>query len=98
MNSNRTVLTVAFLLLSFTMWAQKNNFTLIGNLSNVRSGSIVYLTYQNPDFKKDSAIIQNGTFKFTGSIPSPVLAHLYLPHVGEEKKDRYSQGILVIFI
>ncbi|TDQ75434.1 TlpA disulfide reductase family protein [Sphingobacterium yanglingense] len=65
--------TVALLLLSMGSYAQEK-YTITGNIAGEVEGNKVYL-YKNDyaeDVKVDSAVIKNGTFKFVGSVPSPM--------------------------
>ncbi|RXK86953.1 TlpA disulfide reductase family protein [Filimonas effusa] len=51
-------------------------FTLTGKVTNQQQGW-VYLSYQNAAGKqvKDSSQLQNGSFRFTGNIPGPIMAY-----------------------
>ena len=65
---------------SIAATAQSKNsdaFTLSGKVTNQQQGW-VYLSYQNVAGKqvKDSTQLQNGSFRFTGNIPGPVMAYL----------------------
>jgi thiol-disulfide isomerase/thioredoxin len=64
----------------------KNHFVLNGNLSGQNTGSM-YLYYSDAGNKriKDSAVITDGKFSFTGNITEPTMAYLQLK---EEKRNQ----------
>lgn len=71
--------TICFLLLfsATTGFAQKQ-FELTGNTS-IKDGSKIYLVYPQDDRQiTDSILVQNGQFKFSGSLVYPVLSRVFL--------------------
>src|SRR5258705_12802086 len=61
-----------FLILSCTVYSQtnKDGFTIRGKVKGVTEGKI-YLSAFVLKGKRDSAIIQNGSFYFTGKVDEP---------------------------
>ncbi len=71
---------IFFLILCLPMgaFAQKNSYTLTGNISGSNNGTKVYLKSEGTIKKPidDSATIQNGKFTFRGSLDAPVLVKI----------------------
>lgn len=59
--------------------AQDSSFTINGGLENIKKGTIYLNIYEGDKTIIDSSLITNGSFKFTGSIPSPSFATLTIP-------------------
>jgi peroxiredoxin len=79
MNKKTITATVALLslLISQITFAQKKQFLLTGQLTNC-TDSLIYLGYGtlNTSFK-DSAVVKNGRFTFTGTVSEPVPAMIF---------------------
>lgn len=60
------------LLISNTLFAQFNNFSIVGSANNARNGDKIYLlyTYQS-DKKVDSSTINSNRFNFSGNVNYP---------------------------
>lgn len=90
----------AMLLAPVIVSAQTPAFTLKGKVSNVNPPAKAYLNYRL-DGKNvlDSVPVNNGTFQFTGSTASPVMAQLIIDHkgVGIAKLDR-TADVLGLYI
>lgn len=57
----------------------QSDFSIKGNIKKLKDGYRVYLIYQIQDVKfKDSAIVADGRFEFTGKLEYPVSTGLYL--------------------
>src|SRR5665647_766964 len=78
MNKYISVLILIFLT-SHTIKAQDSSFVIHGNLEKIKSGTIYLNIYEDEKTLKDSAVIKNGIFKFTGFVPSPFFATLTMP-------------------
>ncbi|MDP9076153.1 MAG: AhpC/TSA family protein [Bacteroidota bacterium] len=79
--------------------AQQNTFTLTGRIGNLSAPAKVYLDYMdNGVSNTDSAVLVNGTFKFTGHTPGYSTARMALDHDGGGKnKAVYSPNGDVIY-
>ena len=62
------------LILLLTGCSKKSTFTLKGNISSLSSDTILVF-YQEPNYKLDTIIAQNGKFSYTILSPS---SHCYL--------------------
>lgn len=56
--------------------AQDSAFTINGKLEKIKKGTIILNIYQGDKTLRDSAIINDGSFKFTGHISAPFFATL----------------------
>ncbi|KQC01722.1 TlpA disulfide reductase family protein [Pedobacter sp. Hv1] len=57
----------------------QNNYQVNAQISNLKNGDIIYLTYPVEGKQiTDSSIVQNGKFVFKGNLQYPALASLYL--------------------
>lgn len=72
-------LLVAIIFISYSSTAQDSSFVIKGKLEKIKSGAIYLNIYENGKTIKDSAIIKNGIFKFTGYVLSPYFATLTMP-------------------
>ena len=79
-----SILTV-ILLLTSQVKAQDSSFVINGNLEKIKSGTIFLKIYKEGETFKDSAMIKDGQFQFTGFVSSPYFAALTMP----ERKDDY---------
>ncbi len=69
-------------LLPIVAQAQRN-FTLTGKVGNESAPAKAYVLYQNGgQIVTDSAVLNGGSFKFTGTIQEPVPARLIVDHTG----------------
>lgn len=80
MNYKKIVMASMFLLMSLHVLAQNKSYTLTGKLTEAKEGSKIYLYAYKENLQKDSAIVKNGTFEFTGNLNAPVQAQLLLLH------------------
>ncbi|MDB4925993.1 TlpA disulfide reductase family protein [Mucilaginibacter sp.] len=63
--------------------AQSSTFTLKARIAGISGSGRVYLTYQIPGkMMVDSALINDGSFKFNGTVPYPLKAQLWMDHRG----------------
>ena len=69
---------ICILFLSFISPAQDSSFTINGQLEKIKNGIINLNIYEGSETVKDSAVITNGNFKFTGHTSSPSFAVLTL--------------------
>jgi peroxiredoxin len=67
------------LFLCFQTKAQDSAFVINGSLEKIKSGTIFLSIYKQGVTFKDSAVIKNGKFKFTGFVSSPYFASLTMP-------------------
>ena len=66
------------------VWAQSSNFTLNAKVGQTPAPAKAYLIYRSADkVITDSATVDNGAFKFTGTATDPIRAQLVLDHKGE---------------
>jgi peroxiredoxin len=82
------LISIALLLLSVTAKAQTGDFVIQGKVGNYGAPAKVYIGYQlklGGGAILDSAPIQNGAFRFHGSVPSPVSATLVISERGYMK-------------
>ena len=71
-------------LLPFFAAAQAPNFTLSGKIGNLNSPAKIYFDYfANDVAHSDSAVLVNGTFKFSGYTPDVSAVRVALAHNGE---------------
>ena len=80
------------------VWAQSSNFTLNAKVGQTVAPAKAYLIYRAAGkLVTDSAAVDNGTFKFTGTATDPIKAQLILDHagVGLEKLGRDADVVVV---
>jgi len=66
------------------VWAQSSNFTLNAKVGQTAAPAKAYLIYRSAgSVVTDSAAVDNGAFKFTGTATDPIRAQLVLDHKGE---------------
>lgn len=66
--------------------AQTPNFSLTGKIGTLNKPAKVYFDYMdNGVSHEDSAVVVNGTFKFSGTISGNVTTRIALDHTGEGK-------------
>jgi thiol-disulfide isomerase/thioredoxin len=70
---------LSILMLGLTLKAQDSSFAIHGKLEKIKSGTIYLNIYEGEKTVKDSAIIKNGIFKFTGFVAIPYFASLTMP-------------------
>ncbi|MEO8821877.1 MAG: TlpA disulfide reductase family protein [Ginsengibacter sp.] len=73
-----SILTV-ILFLNFHAKAQDSAFVINGKLEKIKDGTIYLNIYKQGQTFKDSSVIKDGKFKFTGFVSSPYFASLTLP-------------------
>lgn len=80
----RKMILSALLVAPVAVWAQSNNYILKAKIGDDKAPAKAYLV-QVVNGKQiiDSALIDNGTFQFTGTIAEPARAQLVLDHYGE---------------
>jgi peroxiredoxin len=65
------------------LFAQEQPFTITGKAPAIKGPAKVYLNYRAGDTNvMDSAVINNGTFSFTGNVQGPTMARIILDHTG----------------
>ncbi|MGN6342461.1 MAG: redoxin domain-containing protein [Ginsengibacter sp.] len=74
-----TVMLAALVFFTLGLMAQDSAFVINGHLEKIRNGTIFLNIYKNNETFKDSAVIKDGKFRFTGFITSPYFASLTLP-------------------
>ena len=72
-------LLVIIFLINPAIKAQDSSYVIDGTLEKIKSGTIYLNIYEGEKTIKDSAIIKNGIFKFTGFVPAPFFATLTMP-------------------
>lgn len=80
--------------------AQTGKFTITGKIGNLDKPAKVYFDYMdsNGAGKEDSAVVVNGTFKFTGNLTGIGNTRMSLDHTGEGKPHSiYAPGADVIY-
>ncbi len=80
----KRMILLALGLVPAAVWAQSGNFTLNASVGKDGAPAKAYLIYRS-DGKvvTDSAAVDKGAFKFTGTVTDPVRAQLVLDHKGE---------------
>lgn len=79
----KRMILLAMGLLPAAVWAQSSNYTLNAKVGQVAAPAKAYLIYRlNGNVVTDSAMVNNGAFRFTGSITDPARAQLVLDHAG----------------
>src|ERR1700748_3701532 len=64
-------------------WAQSNTFTLNAKIGHDMPPAKAYLIYRSGGIVlTDSAAVNQGTFKFTGTLTDPAKAQVILDHTG----------------
>ena len=82
------------------VWAQSSNFTLYAKVGQEKAPAKAYLIYWLAGtMVTDSAMVDNGAFKFTGTVTDPIRAQLVLDHkgVGLEKLGR-DADVAVVYL
>jgi thiol-disulfide isomerase/thioredoxin len=74
----RRFLSVGFILCSLQSISQKSDssYTVKGEFSNFKTGTVYLTAYKESGPTKDSSLVQNGKFSFTGFAAEPVTAYL----------------------
>lgn len=67
------------LFFSYSSIAQDSAYVINGNMEKIKSGTIYLSVYKQGETFRDSAVINNGKFKFNGFVSSPFFASLTLP-------------------
>jgi peroxiredoxin len=74
--------------------AQSPNFTISGKIGNLNKPAKIYLDYSaEGKGATDSAVLVNGTFKFTGHIEGIASSRMTLSREGIKDKEIYATGI-----
>ena len=90
---------IALLVTPFLGYSQSNDYLLNGKVGQLNAPAKAYLSYRlNGNNVLDSAILQNGTFQFKGTVTDPVRAQLILDHTGAGIKNRRKQDALTIYL
>ncbi|CAM4413835.1 Peroxiredoxin [Pedobacter westerhofensis] len=91
--------TLSFILLMLVipfLSKSQDSFKIVGDISGLGSGKLIYLIYDSGDKQiTDSTIIQEGRFSFKGSIDFPVYASLFLnknPYVARPSKSEVTDS------
>ena len=81
---------LAILLLSSTsLFAQKGEYTVKGEVGKISAPAMVYLTYRTDNENiTDSSTIINGKFEFKGTVNAPIKATLVLNYKGSGTRSR----------
>jgi peroxiredoxin len=73
--------------------AAGDGFTIDGRIGQWSAPATVYLSYFGPDGEKvDSAVMERGAFRFTGTGEWPAAARLVADYTGEGQGKAYQQG------
>jgi len=88
----RLLFLVGIFSISLISKAQDSLFTINGGLENISKGTIYLNIYEGDKTIIDSALITNGSFKFTGSIPSPFFATLTIPDKSSDYFTFYAEA------
>ncbi|MGN6530794.1 MAG: redoxin domain-containing protein [Ginsengibacter sp.] len=75
------------LFLNINVKAQDSAFAINGNLEKIKEGTIFLNIYKEGETFRDSALIKDGKFQFTGFVSSPFFASLTMP---ERKSDYFT--------
>jgi peroxiredoxin len=78
---------ISILFLSYTSHAQDSDFIISGQLQKIKDGTIFLNIYETGKTLKDSALIKDGNFTFTGFVSAPYFATLTMP---EKPNDYYA--------
>lgn len=74
-----------FLFLQVFVYAQTNNYLIKGKVGNYNAPAIIYLNHIQSGIKiKDSVLLKNGEFEFTGSVQDPIKATLEFYNNGRQ--------------
>jgi peroxiredoxin len=57
---------------------EASDFHIIGYFDTIPDGTKIVLTYLGIDTISDTAVVKDGQFKFSGRMPEPLMAQLYL--------------------
>src|SRR5580700_3799396 len=80
----KRMILLAWGLIPAAVWAQSSNFTLNAKVGKDAPPAKAYLIYRVAgQLVTDSATVDNGAFKFTGTLTDPIRAQLVLDHKGE---------------
>jgi thiol-disulfide isomerase/thioredoxin len=81
-----TLLLITFATLSLSLQAQEQPFTIKGKFSEFQLAEKVYIQYvYNKSMVKDSAVIMDNKFEFSGKIDVPVKVQLNIPTYEKSK-------------
>ncbi|WEK21537.1 MAG: TlpA disulfide reductase family protein [Candidatus Pedobacter colombiensis] len=77
----KTLTLAALMIAPMVVSAQKSDFTLNGTISNLKSPTKVYLSYEQ-DGKEvlDSSVVDKGGFQFKGALNGPEMVELIVDH------------------
>jgi len=75
----KLVFLIGILFLGYLSHAQDSSFTINGELDKIKNGTIFLNIYETDKTIKDSAVINDGNFKFTGYVTAPYFATLTMP-------------------
>lgn len=75
----KLVFLIGILFLAYISHAQDSSFTINGQLDKIKNGTIFLNIYETDKTIKDSALINDGNFKFTGYVTAPYFATLTMP-------------------
>lgn len=90
-----------FLILApVAVFAQKSSFSITGKIGKLDKPARVYIDYSDAtgQGKEDSAVVEKGVFKFSGTVSGYTIARMSLDHEGKGKPfSIYSPGADVIY-
>lgn len=67
------------------LWAQSGNFIVTAKIGQFGAPAKAYLRYQAGDkVVMETAVLDKGAFRFTGTVTEPTIANLALAHLGED--------------
>jgi len=78
---------LAILFLNIHAQAQDSAFVINGNLEKIKDGTIFLNIYKDAETFRDSAVIKDGKFHFSGFVSSPFFASLTMP---DRKNDYFT--------
>ena len=73
------IFSISILLLGFICQAQDSAFTINGKFEKIKTGIIFLNIYEGTETIKDSALVTDGNFKFSGFVSAPFFAALTMP-------------------
>lgn len=81
---------------SLTAQAQvAKKFSLAGNIANAPAGKVFLYYHTGTETKRDSTLLRNGAFQFTGSLAEPVMATLVIGDGRRSSDDPNSTNIFL---
>jgi peroxiredoxin len=96
---NTKIILTTLLAIPFLSYSQSNDYMLNAKIGQLSAPAKAYLSYRlNGSNVLDSAVLNNGTFQFKGTISDPIKASLILDHTGTGIKNKKKLDVLTVYL